>query len=318
MNFENYNNIYKEILDDETGNLSANYLLNKYEIKYDEELLIILNQIKKNEYISSDNKIINRLINELDENDNLLDINEIINIKDKVINTDEIDFENEDIEEIPNIQANEIIKDKSKKNQEIINETKSSKNYLLYVLPILILGILVFVFNNSQEEERIKQESVVVNNKDIEKDKVVEVLPKKVEAVDTMAVKKELVDTDSPIEKNIEKKEITKEEEKRITKVIEVVVEDNSNSEDTLNKIEESLPLVEIADKKDSPQLESLSEIKKYVKKLEVKDDKLFFEGSEYSENNDLFGFKIFKITPLYVKFEDTKKNIRNRFLIDN
>jgi len=93
LNFENYNNIYKEILDDEIGDLSANYLLNKYEIKHDEELLNILNQIKKNEYISSDNKVISKLISELDENDNSLDINEIINIKDKVIDTENLNFQ---------------------------------------------------------------------------------------------------------------------------------------------------------------------------------------------------------------------------------
>ncbi len=85
MNFENYNKIYQEILDDDKNELSANYLLNKYEIKHDEELINILNQIKKNEYISSDNTTINKLLEELDEDENLLDINEIIDIKDKVI-----------------------------------------------------------------------------------------------------------------------------------------------------------------------------------------------------------------------------------------
>ncbi len=118
MNFENYNNIYKEILDDETGDLSSNYLLNKYEIKHDEELLNILNQIKKNEYISSDNKIINRLIKELDENEDLLDVNEIINIKDKVINVEDFNLNtenNENIQILETIETDEIIEDKSKK-----------------------------------------------------------------------------------------------------------------------------------------------------------------------------------------------------------
>lgn len=47
MNYENYNNIYKEILEDKEGQLSTNYLLNKYNIVHDEELINILNQIKK-------------------------------------------------------------------------------------------------------------------------------------------------------------------------------------------------------------------------------------------------------------------------------
>ena len=48
MNFENYNKIYQEILDiEDDSDISANYLLNKYEIKNDTELLSILHQIKK-------------------------------------------------------------------------------------------------------------------------------------------------------------------------------------------------------------------------------------------------------------------------------
>ncbi len=67
MNFENYNKIYQEILDiEDDSDISANYLLNKYEIKNDTELLSILHQIKKNEYVSSQNTLINRLIKELD------------------------------------------------------------------------------------------------------------------------------------------------------------------------------------------------------------------------------------------------------------
>ncbi|PLY05386.1 MAG: hypothetical protein C0625_15270 [Arcobacter sp.] len=310
MNFENYNNIYKEILDDETGDLSANYLLNKYEIKHDEELLNILSQIKKNEYISSDNKIINRLINELDENDNLLDINEIINIKDKVINSDGIDLENEDYDNTVDIKTNEIIEDKSEKSQEVINETKKNKNYLLYSLPVVIIGIAIFIFNNDTQKEITTPISKVENIKVIEESKIEKDLKKENNPIPIVEIQKESAQPTSSVIENIEA------ENKKIKKEIPVIVEENSNSEITLNKIEKSLPIETIEVKKESPQLDSLNDIEKYVNELEVKDDKLFFEGNYYSENNNLFGFKIFKITPLYVKFEDTNKNIRKRFLI--
>jgi len=310
VNFENYNNIYKEILDDETGDLSANYLLNKYEIKHDEELLNILSQIKKNEYISSDNKIINRLINELDENDNLLDINEIINIKDKVINSDGIDLENEDYDNTVDIKTNEIIEDKSEKSQEVINETKKNKNYLLYSLPVVIIGIAIFIFNNDTQKEITTPISKVENIKVIEESKIEKDLKKENNPIPIVEIQKESAQPTSSVIENIEA------ENKKIKKEIPVIVEENSNSEITLNKIEKSLPIETIEVKKESPQLDSLNDIEKYVNELEVKDDKLFFEGNYYSENNNLFGFKIFKITPLYVKFEDTNKNIRKRFLI--
>lgn len=309
MNFENYNNIYKEILDDETGDLSANYLLNKYEIKHEEELLNILNQIKKNEYISSDNKIINRLIKELDEDDNLLDINEIINIKDKVININDFDLQEEEVEEKSNIKADEIIKDKSEKSKDIINETTNNKNYLLYAVPVVLLALTLFIFNSSSEE-KTEEISIVKNEKVVK----LEEKPKKVLKEEPLIeTTKELEDiviktTENDIKEEIEKLDVKKDAEN--------IIDSTSNSEIKLNKIVDA-PKEVLHDEKSTINLKSLNEIAKYVKKLKVEDDKLLFEGNYYSEKSNLFGYKIFKITPLYVKFEDVNKNIRKRFLIN-
>ncbi|WP_072680541.1 hypothetical protein [Arcobacter sp. LA11] len=331
MNFENYNNIYKEILDDETGDLSANYLLNKYEIKHEEELLNILNQIKKNEYISSDNKIINRLINELDEDDNLLDINEIINIKDKVINVNEFDLQNEEPEEKIDIETDEIIKDKSEKSQNIINETTNKKNYFLYIIPIVLLGLVLFFFNSS-EEEKTEKTMIVKNEKVIEEEKKTITAELKEEKILSTEIEEKKTSIETPVKKveevsvkltneikeDIKDKDIDETEKvvkENVSNDIENTIEKTSNSEATLNKIEESTKEI-LSENKSTIKLKSLDQISKYVKKLKVEDNKLLFEGNYYSENNDLFGFKIFKITPLYVKFEDENKNIRKRFLI--
>lgn len=149
MNFENYNKIYQEILDDENDQLSSNYLLNKYEIKHDEELINILNQIKKNEYISSDNKVINRLLSELDEDEDLLNINEIIEIKEKVISND---FDNEDLlehEEVnkPQIEKNNVFEEKSdftknKKNSNLLDNININFNIKYSIIIIFIFFIL--------------------------------------------------------------------------------------------------------------------------------------------------------------------------------
>lgn len=309
MNFENYNNIYKEILDDETGDLSANYLLNKYEIKHEEELLNILNQIKKNEYISSDNKIINRLIKELDEDDNLLDINEIINIKDKVININDFDLQEEEVEEKSNIKADEIIKDKSEKSKDIINETTNNKNYLLYAVPVVLLALTLFIFNSSSEE-KTEEISIVKNEKVVK----LEEKPKKVLKEEPLIeTTKEFEDIVIKITENDIKEEIEKLD---VKKDAENIIDSTSNSEIKLNKIVDA-PKEVLHDEKSTINLKSLNEIAKYVKKLKVEDDKLLFEGNYYSEKSNLFGYKIFKITPLYVKFEDVNKNIRKRFLIN-
>jgi len=311
LNFENYNNIYKEILDDEIGDLSANYLLNKYEIKHDEELLNILNQIKKNEYISSDNKVISKLISELDENDNSLDINEIINIKDKVIDTENLNFQYENYEENQNIETNAIIKDKSEKSQEIINKTKSNKSYILFSLIILIIIISIFFFLNSGEEEKVIPISEVENTKIIEENKIEENKTKIEES--NLAIDAKNEEIVLPTSENIIKEEIPTSTP--ISPSVIKTEEINSNSEDTLDKIETSLEEKQ-KNKIETPQLKSLNEISNYVNEFQVKDNKLFFEGNSYSENDNLFGFKIFKITPYYIKFEDINKNIRKRYLI--
>lgn len=370
MNFENYNKIYKEILDDESGELSANYLLNKYEIKHDEELLNILNQIKKNEYISSDNKIISRLISELDANENLLDINEIINIKDKVIDVENINLEDENVQDI---ETKEIIEDKAENSQNIINQTKNRKNYFIYLVPVIVISVVFFTINNDDNEKEINtlstEKSITINNKDtsdninnkittqktietkdeIEKKEILveentkEVLPvlkkdiapvietsnldtkieediKNDESIkvnkNILEEKKELIKVvlEEPSEKEITK-EVTKEE---INKEIEKIIESNSTSEDALNKLEKLSSLNNnTVEQKNTIILKSLDEISKYKKQLKFKDNKIFFNGKYYSEKGTLFGFKIFKITPIYVKFEDQNKKIRKRFLFN-
>lgn len=318
MNFENYNNIYKEILDDEAGDLSANYLLNKYEIKHDEELLNILNQIKKNEYISSGNKIINRLIKELDENEELLDVNEIINIKDKVINAEDFNLDSENNEEI---ETNEIIEDKSKNHQEIIENTRNNKNYVLYILPLLVLlGTIYFVATPSEDEKEIliakiepKTQEIIIKKEETQKPEVAKVEEKVIETEEVVLNEKTI---ENKIEEEVDESIEITADNKNILPEVEEKIEITFNSEIALDKIEEFTNESNIVGIPDTPKLKSLSEINKYIKKLTLENGKIFYDGNYYSENSMLFGFKVFKITPLYVKFEDVNKKIRKRFLI--
>jgi hypothetical protein len=316
VNFENYNKIYQEILDDDKNELSANYLLNKYEIIHDEELINILNQIKKNEYISSDNKVINKLLKELDENEDLLDVNEIINVKNKVIHPKIMDNFLKD-EENENINSNidieeEIIEKKQKKNSKInfiienikekisINDIKDKsieniKKYKFYSLPIILLLGIFFMLSNLYNENK----SLL-----IEKDK---------------------------LEKNIQKNQLIKEkntveiktvpaEEKNIPSVVnnqeDTLIENNENLEEKLNVLEDTQN--QIPNKINNEiLLGSLEEIAKYIKEFKYIDGKLEYKNEIYSENDILFGFKIYKLSAAYVKFQDEKNKIRKTFILN-
>lgn len=355
MNFENYNKIYKEILDDEKNELSSNYLLNKYEIKHDEELLNILNQIKKNEYISSDNKIINKLIKELDENENLLDINEIINLKEKVIEVNNVSEDNEKEEEKKEENKKEekvSIKERKKTLEEtkdkiktIIHENIAKKNPLIYALPFLVFLVVIFSVSSEESPKVVKSEqkelttlvkkdeAINLNNKvaqEITKESEVinkEVLAKQEESI---LVNKEL---ESKSLENIEQS-LSKENQEETTLVVEntitesinnleeenlITINEERTSEENLNRIEQGDNIKSLEEtrnvKYSDEKVTSLSEISEFIKEMKYEDSKIFFKDNYYQEKDVLLGFKIFKITPLYVKFEDQTKNIRKRFL---
>jgi hypothetical protein len=309
VNFENYNKIYQEILTDEKNELSANYLLNKYEIIHDEELINILNQIKKNEYISSDNKVINNLLKELDENEDLLDVNEIINVKNKVINPKTMDNflkneENENISSDIDIEE-EIIQKKQKKSSKInliienikekisLHDIKEKsienvKKYKFYSLPIILLLGIFFIFSNLYSENK----SLLIEKEKLEK----------------TIQKNELIKEKNTVE-IIDKIEPTEE------KIIPYVNNQEPIFVENTESIEEKL---NVLDDTQNNQLNSLEEISKYIKEFKYIDGKLEYKNDTYSENDILFGFKIYKLSSAYVKFQDEKNKIRKTFILNN
>ncbi len=366
MNFENYNKIYQEILDDDKNELSANYLLNKYEIKYDEELINILNQIKKNEYISSENNIINRLLKELDEDEDLLDVNEIIDIKEKVI-TKEI-FDNIDVEDeieqktIFDKENYDKVKKESKKDNFNINNLNNLIVDLNFkkAIPFLIIFIVfigIFTLYNTFED---KKETVDYNviakneNKDIDKKEdeknIVSENEIKIEEdstntkiADTEDINQiepeiqpqELISKDTITEELIqtnqeeEKKELTIQNTAKIdnindidTKIDTIVIYDeNDIKADNIKENPEEI--VQQTLSKNPPasngiSLNSINELENYQNDFSYKDGNLIFENQAYKEEDFLFGFKIYKLTPIYVKFQDEKNHMRKRILFKN
>lgn len=315
MNFENYNKIYQEILTDEKNELSANYLLNKYEIIHDEELINILNQIKKNEYISSNNKVINKLLKELDENEDLLDVNEIINVKNKVINPKTMDnfLKDQERENISfDIYVEEQIIQKKQKNSSKINliienikekislhdikekSIENVKKYKLYSLPIILLLGIYFIFSNLYSEnkslliEKDKLEKTIQKNELIKEKNTVEIIEPIEEKIINYTNNQEssLIENNGKLEKNLN------------------VLEGNQNQ--VQNKINNEI------------LLNSLEEMSKYIKEFKYIDGKLEYKNDTYSENDILFGFKIYKLSSAYVKFQDERNKIRKTFILSN
>lgn len=315
MNFENYNKIYQEILTDEKNELSANYLLNKYEIIHDEELINILNQIKKNEYISSNNKVINKLLKELDENEDLLDVNEIINVKNKVINPKTVDnfLKDQKRENISfDIYVEEEIIQKKQENSSKINliienikekislhdikgkSIENVKKYKLYSLPIILLLGIYFIFSNLYNEnkslliEKDKLEKTIQKNELIKEKNTVEIIEPIEEKIINYTNNQEssLIENNGKLEKNLN------------------VLEGNENQ--VQNKINNEI------------LLNSLEEMSKYIKEFKYIDGKLEYKNDTYSENDILFGFKIYKLSSAYVKFQDERNKIRKTFILSN
>lgn len=136
MNYYIYNSIYKEILENDKE-LSANDFLEKYNLSV-KELQNLLLQIQKNEYLSSNNNNLIKLINQIN-NDSELGIYNIIDSK------EEIFFEKKK----DNVKESKVKK---------INLSKDKVMYLLTVIFIL-LGFVIF-YSYLKNEDEYKKEKI--------------------------------------------------------------------------------------------------------------------------------------------------------------
>lgn len=335
MNFENYNKIYQEILDN-NQDISANYLMNKYEISQEVELINILNQIKKNEYISSDNTLISKILKELDENEELLDINEIINIKEKIIDVNfaqsndiaksepQNDYQsNSAQQQATNKQTvdnnisnhNPDINSNKKEEQTQQNKTVSfdiskfiNKTTLIYSSAaglVIILFFSLFVSSTSTNEIEIEKISQVESNNN-----KVALVEHDIDKIVTSSGDIELSETTE------------KEDNAEPQQTLAIVNNDQEDiSEKELAAINEtkqvSSSTYKTEDTNQTIKLNSLDEIENYVKDMHFSDGNLYFKNTAYRENDKLFGFKIYKLTSMYVKFEDESNQIRKRYVIN-
>jgi len=279
LNYNIYNLIYQEILQN-NEELTIYELISKYSLS-EKDLRFVLFQIQKNEYLSN-NSVLLKLITEINSNEIPLDIYNIISSKEE---------ENSSMHE-------------PEKNNEIKKSAISeniNKKYLIALTLILVIGIIIFfsllrknsvVENNMQQSN--KESSIITKTN--EKTTIIELensLPIEEVTIDK-AEEKEIEPIIDNIEKEIE--EIIISENKQ---------EHNENKENTSTIPTLTTPI-------------DIEQLDYYQKDIKFLDNKVFYDGNYYEEGDYLFGFKIFKITSSYVRFEDEKKNIRKRLLFSN
>ncbi len=305
MNYNIYNSICQDILK-EDSNLNIKFLMEKNQID-EKNLGDLLLQIKKNEYLNN-SKVLNELIDEIAKSRNTLDIHKIISHKENILNTN---FSTKD----------EISLTKNSSNIKSESTAFRFPNKKGYIIVPAGVAVFVFLYFNS------------LNTKSIYEDK-----SKKEQVNSTIAEKK--VSTISKEQKNIVDKKIetsvnkidvpinTTENNLIPKEKIEIKqksVENEKKEISTMLDSDEKKVLVE--EKKEKPKIQennkqtSSLDIEKldiYQKDLKNLNNKVFYNGNYYGEDDYLFGFKIFKITPTYVKFEDSANNIRKRVLFNN
>ncbi|MGB5919378.1 hypothetical protein [Arcobacter sp.] len=345
MNYENYNNIYKEILDDKEGQLSANYLLNKYNIVHDEELINILNQIKKNEYINSDNELINKLINELDENEDILNINEIIDLKNKIINLEELNenyIEKDESIKINKIENQDNKRDKSSYHYRTSYFTKIIESISQFIKRVktLILKYLSKIDFKEIKKFFSKIDLNYINNLGAKKYTLL-IIPIFIVFISLISFNNNTSNTSSNpqltnkdiislpiVEETFEGKELTVPHTNikatnlaNSEKILNALTETEVNTVEDVEKIssenitkEENQNNQQIASM-ETIKLEDLNDISKYMKNITYDDDSIMYKDKIYKEGDDIFGFSIYKISSAYIKFEDKITKVRKRYL---
>ena len=220
----------------------------------------------------------------MDYSEEMIDVNEIVDIKENII--DKSYSENEKIKEV---KAEDII-NTSKINtfrKDFINKKKFEK-YLIYSIPILLLVVIFIITTKGNTENKGLDNIEIAKNK--------EVIEKKVEK--TIDDVKNIVDN-------------TKESISEHIKIVEL------NTLDSGNKVENTVE-IDNEIKKENVEIEevvSFQDISAHILESKYLDGKLIYNDKAYSEGDDFLGYKIYKLTPIYVKLEDEEKEIRKQFI---
>lgn len=321
MSINIYSSIYEKLIDS-NNNLSVDGLLAEYKITPG-QLKTILVKIKENEYLAKEKSIIEIFLDELkDYNEEEIEV--LLKKKNQTINKKE--NHNKNIEYIKKILTNIkcfFINNIDKliilfKNKRYIIKNKS---YIIAgsVFTVLFLGLLTFftIPNNDKITDEVKIKTT--NNKPLDNKTIDNALTLK--QVEKVQLKEEKSLQNNEIDTKLDNIKIIKNiENDTITAIIEI---DQQNQINPISSIEKKK---KIKKKEEEGNLikskkttifkirDNLAQIKKH---LMYENNMIKYKNKYYKENDILEGYKVFKITPVYVKFEDINKKIRKRVLLN-
>ncbi|RXJ86424.1 hypothetical protein [Arcobacter sp. CECT 8985] len=323
MNFDTYINIYEELINT-TDILNVKYFTNKYSLSKI-ELKTILIKIKDNEYINKNNSILKTLLDELK------DIETDFTIFSNGYN-EKKDFHQEEKETKKNTKKSikpnlsKILFTLSKNINIYISKIKhinlEKKQYIqigIGALSVFFIMLITTIFMlNDNTETKNQNSKIDANNVIISKKSINELPTKKIEKKQ-VEIEDNKIDVTLPI-KNLEKQELIKKEqtvENKLDniKIIENKKENRVRAIITLDNTQKEIKKKIVNDTK--PKYKIRDEFKNIKDQLTYENHMIKYKNKYYRENDTLEGFKIFKITPVYVKFEDTKTNIRKRVLLN-
>ncbi|PHO10869.1 hypothetical protein CPG37_00010 [Malaciobacter canalis] len=316
MSINIYSSIYEKLIDS-NNNLSVDGLLAEYKITPG-QLKTILVKIKENEYLAKEKSIIEIFLDELkDYNQEEIEI--LVKKKEQTIKNEDTHNKIEYIKKVLTNLNLFFISYINRLETILTNNRPIKKRGYIIVSGIFViifltsLSILTISTTSTTSDEITNEVKVKINDSN------------SINKVEKKQLQKKETLVNSEIDTKLDTIKIIKNiDDDTITAIIDL------NQQEQINPIASSIKMKkeitkEIKKEEEGDSIKSkkttifkirdnLAQIKKH---LMYENNMIKYKNKYYKENDILEGYKVFKITPVYVKFEDMNKKIRKRVLLN-
>lgn len=316
MSINIYNSIYEKLIDS-NNNLSVDGLLAEYKITPG-QLKTIIVKIKENEYLAKEKSIIEIFLDELkDYNQEEIEI--LVKKKEQTIKNEDTHNKIEYIKKVLTNLNLFFISYINRLETILTNNRPIKKRGYIIVSGIFViifltsLSILTISTTSTTSDEITNEVKVKINDSN------------SINKVEKKQLQKKETLVNSEIDTKLDTIKIIKNiDDDTITAIIDL------NQQEQINPIASSIKMKkeitkEIKKEEEGDSIKSkkttifkirdnLAQIKKH---LMYENNMIKYKNKYYKENDILEGYKVFKITPVYVKFEDMNKKIRKRVLLN-
>jgi hypothetical protein len=314
MSINIYSSIYEKLIDS-NNDLSVDNLLKEYKLTPG-QLKTILVKIKENEYLAKEKSIIEIFLDELKDY-NQEEIEVLVKKKEQAIKNEDNHNKIEYIKKVITSLNLFFINYINRLETILINNRPIKKKSYIIVSGIFViiflasLSILTISTTSTTSDEITNEVKVKINDTN----SISKVEKKQLQKKETL-VNNEIdtkLDTIKII-KNIDDDTITAiidlDQQEQINPIASIkkkeITKDTKKEEEGDSIKSKKTTIFKIRD--------NLAQIKKH---LMYENNMIKYKNKYYKENDILEGYKVFKITPVYVKFEDMNKKIRKRILLN-